>query len=132
MEEKIEQTQAKIDNIYKETRTLKADNLEKKGDRSLAAMDYAAAIESYKLAQEIYQEIDKLERVLAMERKISQADEKLNPAVPAAGSSGEAAGGGRQRRGQSESAAASCGGFSRRRSSRGKPAGVRRGGGFVR
>lgn len=94
VEEKIEQTQAKIDNIYKETRTLKADNLEKKGDRSLAAMDYAAAIESYKLAQEIYQEIDKLERVLAMERKISQADEKLNPAVPAAGSSGEAAGAG--------------------------------------
>ncbi|CAM4485296.1 MAG: serine/threonine protein phosphatase [Paenibacillus macerans] len=92
VEEKIEQTQAKIDNIYKETRTLKADNLEKKGDRSLAAMDYAAAIESYKLAQEIYQEIDKLERVLAMERKISQADEKLNPAVPAAGSAGESAG----------------------------------------
>lgn len=94
VEEKIEQTQSKIDNIYKETRTLKADNLEKKGDRSLAAMDYAAAIESYKLAQEIYQEIDKLERVLAMERKISQADEKLNPAVPAGASSGETAGAG--------------------------------------
>lgn len=83
-EEKIEQTQGKIDSIYKETRTLQADNLEKKGDRSLAATDYAAAIGSYKLAQEIYQEIDKLERVLAMERKIGQADEKLNPVVPAA------------------------------------------------
>lgn len=83
VEEKIEQTQGKIDSIHKETRTLQADNLEKKGDRSLAATDYAAAIEAYKLAQEIYQEIDKLERVLAMERKIGQADEKLNPAVPA-------------------------------------------------
>lgn len=82
-EEKMEQAQGKIDSLYKETRTLQADNLEKKGDRSLAATDYAAAIQSYKLAQEIYQEIDKLERVLAMERKISQADEKLNPAVPA-------------------------------------------------
>lgn len=83
METKIEETQSKIDNIYKETKTLQADNLEKKGDRSLAATDYAAAIEAYKLAQEIYQEIDKLERVLAMERKIAKADEKLNPAVPA-------------------------------------------------
>ncbi|RRJ61904.1 serine/threonine protein phosphatase [Paenibacillus oralis] len=114
VEEKIEQTQSKIDNIYKETRTLKADNLEKKGDRSLAAMDYAAAIESYKLAQEIYQEIDKLERVLAMERKISQADEKLHPAVPAGASSGEAAGAGGNAAGyvnqQQQAAAGSAGG----------------------
>ncbi|MNP69628.1 hypothetical protein D3C76_1657510 [compost metagenome] len=35
------------------------------------------------MAQEIYQEIDKLERVLAMERKITKADEKLHPITPA-------------------------------------------------
>ncbi|MNC35068.1 hypothetical protein D3C75_835370 [compost metagenome] len=83
VETKITETEDKIDKIYKETKTLKADNLEKKGDRSLAAMDYAAAIEAYTLAQEIYQEIDKLERVLAMERKITKADEKLHPITPA-------------------------------------------------
>ncbi|MNI17950.1 hypothetical protein D3C73_713420 [compost metagenome] len=83
IETKITETGDKIDKIYKETKTLKADNLEKKGDRSLAAMDYAAAMEAYTLAQEIYQEIDKLERVLAMERKITKADEKLHPITPA-------------------------------------------------
>lgn len=83
IETKITEAEDKIDKIYKETKTLKADNLEKKGDRSLAAMDYAAAIEAYTLAQEIYQEIDKLERVLAMERKITKADEKLHPITPA-------------------------------------------------
>ncbi|MFU1797949.1 serine/threonine protein phosphatase [Paenibacillus azoreducens] len=84
IETKIAETREKIDGIQRETKTLQADNLEKKGDRSMAAMDYAGAIEAYSLAQEIYQEIDKLERVLAMERKISKADEKLHPAVPAA------------------------------------------------
>ncbi|MDR9856614.1 serine/threonine protein phosphatase [Paenibacillus sp. VCA1] len=83
IEKKMAETQEKIDGIERETKTLQADNLEKKGDRSMAAMDYAGAIEAYGLAQEIYQEIDKLERVLAMERKISKADEKLHPVVPA-------------------------------------------------
>lgn len=87
-EDKIKAAQEKIDQLYAETKTLKADNLEKKGDRSLAAMDYAGAIEAYTLAQEIYQEIDKLERVLAMERKIAKADEKLHPIVPAGGDAG--------------------------------------------
>ncbi|WP_334075097.1 MULTISPECIES: serine/threonine protein phosphatase [Paenibacillus] len=87
-EDKIKAAQEKIDQLYAETKTLKADNLEKKGDRSLAAMDYAGAIEAYTLAQEIYQEIDKLERVLAMERKIAKADEKLHPVVPAGGGAG--------------------------------------------
>ncbi|OME90051.1 MULTISPECIES: PP2C family protein-serine/threonine phosphatase [Paenibacillus] len=85
LETKMEETEGKINTIYRETKTLKADNLEKKGDRALAALDYNAAIEAYSLAQEIYQEIDKLERVLAMERKIAKADEKRNPIVPAAG-----------------------------------------------
>ncbi|MDR0267395.1 serine/threonine protein phosphatase [Paenibacillus sp.] len=85
LEKKMSETKDKIDGIERETKTLQADNLEKKGDRSMAAMDYAGAIEAYSLAQETYQEIDKLERVLAMERKISKADEKLHPAVPAAG-----------------------------------------------
>lgn len=82
-ETKIQETQDKIDNIYKETKTLQADNLEKKGDKSMSSMDYSMAIIAYTSAQEIYQEIDKLERVLAMERKISKANDKLNPVTPA-------------------------------------------------
>lgn len=84
LETKMEEAEGKINNIHRETKTLQADNLEKKGDRALAVLDYNGAIEAYKLAQEIYQEIDKLERVLAMERKIAKADEKRNPIVPAA------------------------------------------------
>ncbi|AZK48614.1 PP2C family protein-serine/threonine phosphatase [Paenibacillus lentus] len=97
LETKMEETENKIDNIHRETKTLQADNLEKKGDRALAVLDYNGAIEAYKLAQEIYQEIDKLERVLAMERKIAKADEKRNPIVPASGqadSAGVSAGSG--------------------------------------
>ncbi|MNJ59121.1 hypothetical protein D3C77_547880 [compost metagenome] len=92
----MEEAEGKINHIYRETKTLQADNLEKKGDRSLTALDYNGAIEAYTLAQEMYQEIDKLERVLAMERKIAKADEKRNPIVPAAGqdAAGSASGGG--------------------------------------
>jgi len=89
---KMDDAQEKLDKIEQETKTLQADKLEKKGDRSLAAMDYAGAIESYTLAQEIYQEINKLERVLAMERKITKADEKLHPVVPASTAAAGAAG----------------------------------------
>lgn len=85
LETKMEEAEGKINSIFRETKTLQADNLEKKGDRALAVLDYNAAIEAYTLAQEIYQEIDKLERVLAMERKIAKADEKRNPIVPASG-----------------------------------------------
>ncbi|MGG4554485.1 MULTISPECIES: PP2C family protein-serine/threonine phosphatase [Paenibacillus] len=85
LETKMEEAEGKINHIHRETKTLQADNLEKKGDRALAALDYNAAIEAYTLAQEMYQEIDKLERVLAMERKIAKADEKRNPIVPASG-----------------------------------------------
>ncbi|MBP1905435.1 serine/threonine protein phosphatase PrpC [Paenibacillus turicensis] len=83
MEKKIQETQDKIDSINKETKTLQADNLEKKGDKSMSAMDYSMAITAYTSAQEIYQEIEKLERVLAMERKISKANDKLSPVTPA-------------------------------------------------
>jgi serine/threonine protein phosphatase PrpC len=88
MEKKIQETQDKIDSINKETKTLQADNLEKKGDKSMSAMDYSMAITAYTSAQEIYQEIEKLERVLAMERKISKANDKLNPVTPASTDNG--------------------------------------------
>ncbi|WP_199909976.1 serine/threonine protein phosphatase [Paenibacillus sp. CAA11] len=84
-DEKIETAQGKIDSLTTQTKTLQADNLEKKGDRSMATMDYSAAIDAYTLAQETYQEINKLERVLAMERKISKVNDLLHPAVPSGG-----------------------------------------------
>lgn len=39
-------------------------------------LDYEGAIDAYSGAQEIYQEIDKLESVLALERSIAKAEEK--------------------------------------------------------
>lgn len=62
---------------------LQADKLEAKGDRYNEAADYSGALDAYAAAQEVYQSIDMLERVLAMERKISKLEEKLNPPVPA-------------------------------------------------
>ncbi|WDV94091.1 serine/threonine protein phosphatase [Brevibacillus parabrevis] len=81
---KLDEVEAKKTGISKEQKMLSADKLEKKGDDSYAAGDFAAAIESYTMAQEMYQEIGVLEKVLAMERKVTKVEEKLNPpaAVP--------------------------------------------------
>jgi len=53
--------------------------LEKNGDQSYARQKYAKAIESYTLAQEIYQETELLAKVLGLERKIMNVNDKLNP-----------------------------------------------------
>ncbi|WP_068777104.1 PP2C family serine/threonine-protein phosphatase [Paenibacillus sp. FJAT-26967] len=89
IKEKLDETHEKIAGLEKETKLLEADKLDKKGDRSMAAQDYASAISAFASAQEIYQEIKMLERVLGMERKITKAEEKLNP-VPAAPSAAPA------------------------------------------
>ncbi|WP_025844509.1 PP2C family protein-serine/threonine phosphatase [Brevibacillus agri] len=83
---KLDEVESKRTGIDKEQKMLSADKLEKKGDDSYASGDFAGAIESYTMAQEVYQEIGVLEKVLAMERKVTKAEEKLNPpaAVPAA------------------------------------------------
>ncbi|MEC0245981.1 serine/threonine protein phosphatase [Paenibacillus chitinolyticus] len=96
---KLDETQEKIAGLEKETKLLEADKLDKKGDRSMAAQDYAGAIAAFASAQEIYQEIKMLERVLGMERKITKAEEKQNP-VPAAPPPAPAAQGGQALPGQ--------------------------------
>lgn len=81
---KLDEVGSKKTGIDKEQKMLSADKLEKKGDDSYAAGDFAGAIESFTMAQEIYQEIGVLEKVLAMERKVTKAEEKLNPPAAAA------------------------------------------------
>lgn len=83
LEAKLDDTQQKIDGIRMETVNLQGDLQEQKGDRKMEELDYQGAMDAYMLAQEKYQSIGKLEKVLAMERKIAKADEKLNPVVPA-------------------------------------------------
>ncbi|HEY2492967.1 MAG TPA: serine/threonine protein phosphatase [Paenibacillus sp.] len=82
LQDKMSKAQEKLDAVQMETINLKGDKLEQKGDRSFDAQDYAGAIDGYMQAQEKYQSTGKLERVLAMERKIAKADEKLHPVVP--------------------------------------------------
>ncbi|WP_337982499.1 PP2C family protein-serine/threonine phosphatase [Lysinibacillus sp. C5.1] len=76
---KIEETEEKIAELKKAQKQLQAEGLEKSGDQSYARLDYGKAIESYTLAQEIYQETELLAKVLGLERKIMNANDKLNP-----------------------------------------------------
>ncbi|GAA3346558.1 hypothetical protein GCM10017717_16380 [Deinococcus persicinus] len=76
---KIEDTEEKINELKKAQKELKAEGLEKSGDQSYARQEYVQAIESYTLAQEIYQETELLAKVLGLERKIMNANDKLNP-----------------------------------------------------
>lgn len=77
---KIEETEAKLAELKKAQKELKAEGLEKNGDQSYARQEYGKAIESYTLAQELYQETELLAKVLGLERKIMNANDKLNPA----------------------------------------------------
>lgn len=65
--------------MKKAQKELQAEGLEKNGDQSYARLDYEKAIESYTLAQEIYQETELIAKVLGLERKIMNANDKLNP-----------------------------------------------------
>ncbi|MBE1555949.1 PP2C family protein-serine/threonine phosphatase [Sporosarcina limicola] len=76
---KMEEAEEKIAELKKEQQELKAEILEKNGDRSYDRQDFAKAIDSYTLAQEIFQETDLLAKVLSIERKIMNAKDKLNP-----------------------------------------------------
>ncbi|WP_338555013.1 serine/threonine protein phosphatase [Paenibacillus sp. KS-LC4] len=86
---KLDEAEAKIAELVKEQKLLKAENLEKRGDRSFAAGNYEAAIDAYTQAQAIYQEIAVLEPVLKLERSIGKAEDKLNP-VPSPAAGGDA------------------------------------------
>ncbi len=76
---KIEETEAKIAELKKAQKELKAEGLEKSGDQSYARQEYGKAIEYYTLAQEIYQETELLSKVLGLERKVMNANDKINP-----------------------------------------------------
>ncbi|MGA3601315.1 serine/threonine protein phosphatase [Lysinibacillus agricola] len=76
---KIEDTEAKIAELKKAQKELKAEGLEKSGDQSYARQEFGKAIEYYTLAQEIYQETELLSKVLGLERKVMNANDKLNP-----------------------------------------------------
>ncbi|OPH46689.1 serine/threonine protein phosphatase [Paenibacillus ferrarius] len=88
---KIDNVDAKMAGVQKEKRQLDADKLEKKGDQSYAAQDFQQSVDAYAMAQEVYQEIGMLEKVLGVERKITKAQEKLNPPTPALPASSAAA-----------------------------------------
>ncbi|MWC31334.1 serine/threonine protein phosphatase [Paenibacillus sp. MMS18-CY102] len=80
--EKLEDANAKVAAIDKDKKKLLGELKEQKADRYFAQGDYEAAGDKYAEAQEMFQEIDMLDKVLAMERKIAKVDEKLHPPVP--------------------------------------------------
>lgn len=76
---KIEDTEAKIAELKKGPKGIKGGRLRKSGDQSYARQEFGKAIEYYTLAQEIYQETELLSKVLGLERKVMNANDKLNP-----------------------------------------------------
>ncbi len=81
---KLTDTQAKLDEIQQQTQELRAEKQEKRGDKALDAGNYELAVTAYGDAQGIYQDIDKLEKVLSVERKISKAEEQQDKRAEAA------------------------------------------------
>ncbi|WP_052344269.1 serine/threonine protein phosphatase [Bacillus ndiopicus] len=79
---KIDETESKIAELTKAQQELRAEGLEKNGDRHYATQEYTKAIESYTVAQEIYQETGLIAKVLGLERKIMNANDKLLPVIP--------------------------------------------------
>lgn len=79
IKQKIEETGEKIAELEKAQKELRAEGLEKSGDQSYARQEYSKAVESYTLAQEIYQETNLIAKVLGLERKIMNANDKLHP-----------------------------------------------------
>uniref|UniRef100_A0AAE9PWW9 Uncharacterized protein n=2 Tax=Paenibacillus polymyxa TaxID=1406 RepID=A0AAE9PWW9_PAEPO len=76
LEKKITEANDKLTAIQQQLKEIQAGKLQAKGDRMMKDLDYEGAIDAYSGAQEIYQEIDKLESVLALERSIAKAEEK--------------------------------------------------------
>nr|WP_283657252.1 hypothetical protein [Paenibacillus sp. RC343] len=76
LEKKITETNDKMTAIQQQLKEIQAGKLQARGDRLMKDLDYEGAIDAYSGAQEIYQEIGKLESVLALERSIAKAEEK--------------------------------------------------------
>nr|WP_106780331.1 SpoIIE family protein phosphatase [Lysinibacillus timonensis] len=77
IEEKMTEAEERIAEIERELRILDAEKFEKDGDKNEKLNNLAAALTAYAEAQEIYQEIDMLEKVLAMERKITKIQDSM-------------------------------------------------------
>lgn len=61
--------------LEKELTTIKAEDYVKKGDKYLEDTNYKSAIEQYKLAQIVYQELANIEKVLELDKKIDSVEE---------------------------------------------------------
>ncbi len=61
--------------LEKELTTIKAEDYVKKGDTYLEDGNYKDAIEKYKLAQIVYQELANIEKVLELDKKIDSVEE---------------------------------------------------------
>ncbi|WP_342559075.1 serine/threonine protein phosphatase [Metasolibacillus sp. FSL K6-0083] len=79
---KIEEAEGKVAELTKAQQELRAEGLEKNGDKHYAMQEYTKAIESYTVAQEIYQETGLIAKVLGLERKIMNSNDKLHPVPP--------------------------------------------------
>lgn len=83
LQTKLADTEGKLKAINQEVKEIQAGKLEARAERLLKSEDYEGAVDAYAKAQEIYQEIGKLESVLAMERSIAKAEDKASAASQA-------------------------------------------------
>lgn len=82
LKSKLDETNSKIAEIDKEKKEVMAKDYEKKGDKKLADLKYEDAIKLYTSAQEVYQEVNNIQGVLSIERKIASSEEAIKPKAP--------------------------------------------------
>lgn len=79
---KIKEADTQIADIDKKQKDVESNKLEKLGDENYQSQQYDKAIQFYQMAQELYQELNNLQGVLSMQKKIDNAASKLTPLVP--------------------------------------------------
>ncbi|UJF32217.1 PP2C family protein-serine/threonine phosphatase [Paenibacillus hexagrammi] len=79
---KMNEVDNQMKSIKKSEQQAKGEDMEKEGDKQMEAEEYQQAIATYTAVQGIYQQAELLDKVLSVERKILDAQTKLNPPQP--------------------------------------------------
>lgn len=78
LEPKLKDIELQIKELEKLEKDVQSNKLEKLGDEAYQAMNYQAAIDYYKIAQEICQENQDMQKVLTIQKKLDNVTEKMN------------------------------------------------------
>ncbi len=78
---KMEEVDAQMQSLDKAEKDVESNQLEKLGDERYQTQEYEKAIQFYVMAQEVYQELNDLQGVLALQKKIDNAQAKLTSPI---------------------------------------------------